>query len=52
MLITASHNVHPDIGYQKRGIDDMQKDETPQESGSPSPVPAPAPKKSHKKKQS
>ncbi|KAG2741778.1 slide-domain-containing protein [Suillus brevipes Sb2] len=36
----------------KHGIDDMQKDETPQESGSPSPVPAPAPKKSHKKKQS
>ncbi|KAG1823802.1 SNF2 family N-terminal domain-containing protein [Suillus subaureus] len=35
---------------KKRGIDDVQKDETPQESGSPSPVPAPAPKKSHKKK--
>ncbi|KAG2360929.1 SNF2 family N-terminal domain-containing protein [Suillus spraguei] len=35
---------------KKRGIDDVQKDEAPQESGSPSPVPAPAPKKSHKKK--
>ncbi|KAG2133375.1 SNF2 family N-terminal domain-containing protein [Suillus cothurnatus] len=35
---------------KKRGIDDVQKDETLQESGSPSPVPAPAPKKSHKKK--
>ncbi|KAG2339495.1 hypothetical protein BDR05DRAFT_1062101 [Suillus weaverae] len=35
---------------KKRGIDDVQKDEAPQESGSPSPVPVPAPKKSHKKK--
>ncbi|KAG1729586.1 SNF2 family N-terminal domain-containing protein [Suillus lakei] len=50
--VRQAEEVKPKGGSRgkKRGIDDVQKDETPQKSGSPSPVPAPAPKKSHKKK--
>jgi len=50
--VRQAEEVKPKGGSRgkKRGIDDMQKDETPKESRSPSPAPAPAPKKSHKKK--